>query len=278
MVKIINICSGKGGVGKTTLSANIGLAMQSFGKRVTVIDCNFTTSHLSLLFGLYSYPKSLNHFLRNECSMEEATFTHASGLKIVPASLDIKDIINIDASNLRAVINQYFSDYDAVILDSAPGMGKEAMIALQASDEVLFVANPHITSVVDIGRINNLVKSMGYPKPVGIILNRVKGKRYEISPKDIWHFAELPILGMVPEDDKVLESLHNKELLTFTHPHSKFSVEVFDSAAKLSNVNYRKPNRFQMMMSRFRSSRRQSQDFNRFYSNYPTQNAPYGGV
>ena len=275
MVKIINICSGKGGVGKTTISANLGLAMQSFGKRVAVVDCNFTTSHLSLLFGLYSYPKSLNHFLRNECTMDEATFTHVSGLKIVPASLDLNDIINVDAENLKAIINQYFSNYDAVILDSAPGMGKEAMIALKASDEVIFVANPHITSIVDVGRINQLVKSMGYPKPVGIILNRVKGKGYEVSHKDIWHFAELPIIGTVPEDDKVLESLHNKELLSFTNPHSKFSVEIFDSAAKLSNVPYRKPSRFQMFMSNFRKQKR-AEDFNRLYPNYSS--SPYGGV
>ena len=56
MVRVINICSGKGGVGKTTVAANLGAALQKFGRKVAVIDCNLTTAHLGLYLGIYSFP------------------------------------------------------------------------------------------------------------------------------------------------------------------------------------------------------------------------------
>jgi septum site-determining protein MinD len=71
LVRIIDVCSGKGGVGKTTVAANLGLALQNFGKKVAVVDCNLTTSHLGLLFGFHNYPITLNNFLKGEARMED---------------------------------------------------------------------------------------------------------------------------------------------------------------------------------------------------------------
>ena len=65
MVRIINICSGKGGVGKTVVTLNLGVSLQKFGKKVAVIDCNLTTAHLGLSLGIYSFPTTFNNFLRN---------------------------------------------------------------------------------------------------------------------------------------------------------------------------------------------------------------------
>ncbi|MEM5773340.1 MAG: AAA family ATPase, partial [Candidatus Aenigmatarchaeota archaeon] len=185
MVRIIDVCSGKGGVGKTTIAANLSLALTQLGKKVAVVDCNLTTSHLSLLFGAYSYPLTLNNFLRKEARFEDVVYTHPSGLRIVPASLELKDLVDVDVSNFKENLKEIFKDFDFVFLDSAPGLGKEALIPLQAADEVLFVANPFLPSLVDVVKCKQLINSFdSRPIVLGIILNRMKKKSYEISAEE----------------------------------------------------------------------------------------------
>jgi cell division ATPase MinD len=241
MVRIIDICSGKGGVGKTTVAANLGLALQALGKKVAVVDCNLTTSHLGLLFGFYNYPLTLNDFLKGEARIEDVVYTHPSGLKILPASLELKDLIGIDTSNLKEKLKEVFHDYDFVLLDSAPGLGREALIALQAADEVLFVANPFITSLVDVVKCNQLINSLEQrPLPLGIVLNRVRKKKYEVSVEEVRQFTELPVLSIIPEDEKVLEST-NKGNLVIMKRDSSVSQAFFELASKLVGVAYKKP-------------------------------------
>lgn len=239
MVRIIDVCSGKGGVGKTTVATNLGVALQKFNKRVAVIDCNLTTSHLGLLFGLYSYPITLNSFLKNEARLEDAIYTHSSGLRIVPASLDFRDIVNIDVNDFKQKLKNAFSDYDIVFLDSAPSLGKESLIALQASDETLFVANPHIPSLVDVVKYYQVINTLeNRPLPLGIIVNRVKNRPYEIKLDEIKQFTELPIIGVIPEDEKILESTNKKTLVTISKQNSSSSRAFFKIASKLVGENY----------------------------------------
>jgi len=241
MVRIIDICSGKGGVGKTTVASNIGVALQKFYKKVAIIDCNLTTSHLGLLFGLYHYPVTLNNFLKNEARIEDAIYTHSSGLKIVPASLDFRDIVNINVTDLKQKLKNAFSDYDMVFLDSAPSLGKESLIALQASDEALFVANPHIPSLVDVLKCSQVINTLeNKPLPIGIVVNRVRKRPYEIKLDDIKQFTELPIIGVIPEDEKILESTNKKTLVTVSKQNSSSSIAFFEIAAKIAGVEYKK--------------------------------------
>lgn len=253
MTRIIDVCSGKGGVGKTTVASNLGIALQKFYKKVVVIDCNLTTSHLGLLFGLYSYPVTLNSFLKNESRLEDAVYTHHSGLKIVPASLDFRDIVNIDVTDLKQKLKNAFYDYDIVLLDSAPSLGKESLIALQASDEALFVANPHIPSLVDVVKCYQLINTLeNRLMPLGIIVNRVKKRPYEVKLDEIKQFTELPIIGVIPEDEKILESANKKTLVTISKQNSPASIAFFEIAAKLAGVDYKKPNFFRRFIGKFR--------------------------
>ena len=262
MVKIIDVCSGKGGVGKTTVTANLGVALQKLGKRVVVIDCNLTTSHLSLLFNSYSFPLTFNNFLRNECKLEETVYFHQSGLSIVPASLELRELPEIDVVSLKSKIKEVFAGFDVVLLDSAPGLGREALIALQLADEVLFVANPLITSLVDVVKCKQLINSFHFkPLVIGIILNRVRRKAYEISVDEVKHFCDLPVVGTVPEDEKILEATNQNGLVTLYYRNSSSSRAFFEIAAKLAGVEYKRKNFFERLKRIFR--KKAEEDFNR---------------
>ena len=241
MVRVIDVCSGKGGVGKTVVASNLGMAMQKLGKKVVVIDFNFTTSHLSLCFNSYSHPITINSVLRGEAKMEDAVYTHSSGLKVVLGSLKLEDIVNTDTTNLKGMIAQAFSDYDFVLLDSAPGLGKEAMIALDACDEILYVVNPSIPSVIDVAKCNQVVSMKNNAKAIGVLVNRVRNKSYEIKNEEITQFTNLPVIGSIPEDERVLESTNKETLVTLCEKNSPASKALFGIAAKISGVEYKKP-------------------------------------
>ncbi len=253
MVRIIDVCSGKGGVGKTTVVANLGFGLQKFGRKVAIVDCNLTTSHLGLYFDLYSSPMTINSFLRNEARLEDIIYSHPTGLKIVPASLELKDIVNIDVSNLRNSLKTAFYNFDIVLLDSAPGLGREALMALQASDEVLFVADPYIPSLIDIVKCYQLINNMDpKPIPLGIIINRTRNKPYEINSTEIREFTGLPIIGIVPEDENVLKSVNKKTLVTILKENSPASQAFFEIAARLVGATYKRPTFWSKVINLFK--------------------------
>jgi septum site-determining protein MinD len=151
MKRRIGVISGKGGVGKTTVVANLGAALaKKFGKDVTIVDCNLTTSHLSLSLGMYYCPVTLNHLLRGETNVKDAIYNHPSGMKIIPASIRLEELVGTDSTKLKKVVDKIHNKTDIVILDSSPGLGKEAISAIEASKEIIFVTNPNLPAVTDV--------------------------------------------------------------------------------------------------------------------------------
>src|SRR3972149_3011045 len=135
MVKIISIWRGIGGVGMTSVDINLGGARDAINKRTLIVDCNLTTSHIGLMFGFYSSGKTLNNFLRNENKLEEVVHTHSSGLAIIPAALELSELTNLETHDLKKSFKESFTNYDFIILDSAPGIGREALVSLRSCDE-----------------------------------------------------------------------------------------------------------------------------------------------
>jgi septum site-determining protein MinD len=231
-MRIIDICSGKGGVGKTTIAANLGMALHMQNQRVVVVDCNLTTSHLGLSLGFYP-EKTFNNFLRKEARLEDVIYTHHSGLRIVPASLELNSLSNIETENLKAEIRKAFQDYNFVLLDSAPGIGRESLIALAACDEAIFVANPYIQSAVDVLKTKQLSDKLGF-RNTGIILNRVRKKGYELGPMDMMNFSELPVIASIPEDESVLKCTNSRQLPVLAYPKCRASRALVQLARGIS--------------------------------------------
>jgi MinD-like ATPase involved in chromosome partitioning or flagellar assembly len=125
------------------------------------------------------------------------------------------------------------------LLDSAPGLGKEALIALQTSDEILYVANPSIPSLIDIEKCNQLASTLeNKPTPIGIVVNRVKNKSYEIKNDEITQFTSLPVIGVIKEDERILECTNKKTLITLSKQNSSSCKAFFKIAAKLAGTTY----------------------------------------
>lgn len=250
--RTIGIVSGKGGVGKTTLVANLGLALSSFGRRVTLVDCNITTSHLGFCFGLFYYDKTLNHVLRKEARLPEATYTPLAGVRIIPASLELEQLSGIEIADLSSLIGS-IEDTDITLLDSAPGFGREAMSVLNASSEIVFVTTPYMNAVADVVRGYKIIKQLE-AIPLGIVLNMVRDAHYELGEKDVEEITGLPVIAKIPFDTSIQKSLVRGVPNVLHKGHRQSSIEMMKLAASLIGEYYSQPGVFSRIYSYLRST------------------------
>lgn len=236
MTKVITITSGKGGVGKTTSAINLGAALNYFGKDVIVVDANLTTPNIGLHFGVPIVPVSLNHVLSGKANISDAIYEHESGTKILPSSLSIKELKRLNHSKLKEVSKKLRKLTDFVILDSAAGLGEEAVAAMEAADEIIIVTNPEIPAVTDALKTSKLVEQLG-KKIIGVVITRVNANKSQMPISNINDMLELPIIGIVPEDKNISKSLVMKNALIHTHPRSKASRAYKKLALKLIGKN-----------------------------------------
>jgi len=231
--RIIGVISGKGGVGKSTVTANIGAALASkFKKDVVIIDCNLSTSHLSISLGMYYCPVTINNVLRGEKDIFESMYEHPSGMKIIPASLHLREVEGVDITKLKNVIKDLDGKVDFIFLDASPGLGRETYAAIHASEEIMLVANPNIPSVSDVIKCREIIKDVR-KKPLGIVLNMVQGKSYELTKKEIEELTEIPIIVSIPQDNNIHKSLANKKPVVMFRQGSKSSKELIKLAGWL---------------------------------------------
>jgi len=237
MTRVIGIISGKGGVGKTTVALNLGTILSQYFKRnVTVVDCNITTSHLGLHLGVYNHPVTLNKALSGISDIYDS-YQHSSGMNVIPASMYLEDLKGVDITKLRENIEKIFDRNDIIILDSGPGLGREAMATLKASDEVMCIATPYVPSIIDTMRVHGIINEIG-KEHLGIVLNMVNKEKYELTKHEIEHLTGIPIISSIPYDKNVNKSLGLKVPVTVLDPKTAASKELFNLASSIIGEEY----------------------------------------
>lgn len=237
MRKLFVITSGKGGVGKTTTAINLGAAMNKFGKDVLIIDGNLTTPNVGLHLNSPEVPVNLNHVLLGKAEPFEAVYEHESGIKIIPSSLSIKEMRKINPDGIKDFKNEFKKLCEYVIVDSAAGLGHEALSTINMADELIIVTNPELPAITDALKTIKMAEQMG-KSVLGVIVTRVRKDDIEMTPETVKEMLEVPVLGMVPEDRAVQRSLNLKDAVVHTYPSSSAARAYNEIAAKILGVNY----------------------------------------
>jgi len=238
MTRFIALVSGKGGVGKTTATLNLGMALNKLGRKVLLLDANLVTPNLGIHLGLMSPEGSLNHFLRKEKSLKEITYLHESGVSLIPSSPSYFEYQKTNAQDLSEIFEHLDDTTDFVLVDAPSGLGYEVNQVLKNSDEVLVVVNPNLSSVMDalktikVARINNNIVT-------GIILNMTNKGKNELKPQEIEDILGRPILANIKHDHKIRKSVHRQSPLNYIYPRSK-SAKEFHKVAEHLCMEYEK--------------------------------------
>jgi flagellar biosynthesis protein FlhG len=149
--KVISITSGKGGVGKTNIVANLGYTMTRLGKKVLIFDADMGLGNLDVLLGL-TPQFNLSHVIRGEKQLSEIVISGPGGMQILPAASGIQDLTALTQKERQMVFGQleaFIYDYDMMLIDTAAGISTNVLYFNINSDEILVVATPEPTSITD---------------------------------------------------------------------------------------------------------------------------------
>lgn len=235
-MKVLAVLSGKGGVGKTTTVSNLSAALTTeFGRSVVGIDGNVTTPNLGLHLGIFSFPHTLNDVLEGVIPLREAIYTCSNGVRLIPAQLSF-DSGDVDLTGMRNSLSEL--DADLVLIDSCPGLGNEIVPTLKITDEALIVTNPEIPAITDALRAIELAGRYNVPVR-GVILNRVRKDKYELSVTEVESVFDVPVISVIPEDSGVREGIFLGDPVVMNKPFSSAAIEFRKLAGYLVDEKYR---------------------------------------
>jgi septum site-determining protein MinD len=202
MGKSIGVISLKGGVGKTSAVSAIGDAISGFGKKVLLIDANFSAPNLGLQLNIINPEKTIHHVLSRQINFKDAIHS-LEKFDVLPASLFERTSINV--MKLREYVNRAKRDYDYVVIDSSPALNDETLSAIISSDELIVMSTPDYSTLGTTIKAIKIAKQRGTPIS-GIVLNKVYNKNFEISTDEIEEVAGVPIMAVIPYDVNVLRA------------------------------------------------------------------------
>lgn len=209
--KVVTITSGKGGVGKTTATANIGVALARQGKRVVTIDADIGLRNLDVVMGLENrIVYDLVDVVEGRCRLRQALIRdkRLDTLYLLP-SAQTRDKSAVNPSDMVHVCNQLRPHFDYMLVDSPAGIEQGYRNAVAPADSVLIITNPEVSAVRDADRVIGLVEAEGKGSPQ-LIINRLNVEMVRrgdmLETADVVEILAIELIGIVPEDSAILIS------------------------------------------------------------------------
>lgn len=209
--KVVTVTSGKGGVGKTTATANIGAALAEYGHKVVCIDADIGLRNLDVVLGLENrIVYDLVNVIEGSCRLRQAMIRdkRLPELFLIPAA-QTRDKSAVSPSDMVRLCEELRPDFDWIMIDSPAGIERGFRNAIAPADIVMVITNPEISAVRDADRIIGLVEAEE-KGPTRLIINRIKTEMVQrgdmLTVEDVVELLAVELVGMVPEDESVLLS------------------------------------------------------------------------
>ncbi len=209
--EVITITSGKGGVGKTTTTANLSMALAQLGKRVVAVDADIGLRNLDVILGLENrVVYDLVDVVEGACGLRQALVKdkRVEGLYLLPAA-QTRDKTAVNPAQMVALCKQLRQDFDFVLIDSPAGIELGFQNAIAPADRVIVVTTPEVAAVRDADRVIGLLEAEN-KQEILLLLNRINPSMVRrgdmMSVEDVLDILAIRLIGVVPEDDAILIS------------------------------------------------------------------------
>jgi septum site-determining protein MinD len=209
--KVVTITSGKGGVGKTTATANLGVALARMGKRVVAIDADIGLRNLDVVMGLENrIVYDLVDVVEGRCRLRQALIRdkRLETLYLLPAA-QTRDKTAVSPNDMVRLCDQLRPDFDFMLVDSPAGIEQGYRNAIAPADLALVLTNPEVSAVRDADRIIGLIEADG-KGPAQLIINRLNPDLVQrgdmLDTADVVEILAIELVGIVPEDPEILVS------------------------------------------------------------------------
>ncbi len=216
MGEVIVITSGKGGVGKTTTTANIGAGLAKLGKKVVVIDTDLGLRNLDVVMGLENrIVYNLVDVIEGNCRMKQALIKDKryETLYLLP-SAQTKDKSAISPGQMKKLTEELAEDYDYVLLDCPAGIEQGFQNAIAGASRAIVVTTPEVSAIRDADRIIGLLEK-NQMKNIDLIVNRIRMDMVRrgdmMSIEDVGEILAINLLGVIPDDEKVVVGTNQGE-------------------------------------------------------------------
>ena len=218
--RVIVITSGKGGVGKTTTTANIGAALADKGHKVLLIDTDIGLRNLDVVMGLENrIVYDLIDVIEGRCRVSQALIKdkRCQNLVLLPAA-QIRDKNDVNTEQMKELIYSLKESFDYILIDCPAGIEQGFKNAIAAADEAIVVTTPEVSATRDADRIIGLLEAAGIKNP-RIVVNRLRidmvKEKNMLSVEDILDILAVKLLGVVPDDENVVISTNKGEPLVY---------------------------------------------------------------
>jgi len=230
--RIVAVTSGKGGVGKTNVVANLAVSLSEMGKKVVVLDADFGLANIDVLLGL-TPSFHLGHFLFGNKTLTEIMVQGPRGIRIIPASSGLQKLVALTAEQRHQLVESFSlldSDTDYFLIDTAAGISDNVVHILHAAHEVIVVSAPEPTAIVDAYAVIKILLTQDPTKKILVLINSAHGndEAWEVFRQVnsvIKRFlgAEVAYLGYVERDSHVPLAVRSQVLVTHRYPDAPAS-------------------------------------------------------
>ncbi|MFR3530603.1 MAG: septum site-determining protein MinD, partial [Lachnospiraceae bacterium] len=216
MGEVIVVTSGKGGVGKTTTTANLGAGLSGLDKKVVVVDTDLGLRNLDVVMGLENLiVYNLVDVIEGTCRLKQALIRDKryENLYLLP-SAQTKDKSAISPGQMKKLTSQLKEEFDYVLLDCPAGIEQGFQNAIAGADRAIVVTTPEVSAIRDADRIIGLLES-NHLKDISLIINRIRmdmvRKGDMMSVDDVTEILSVPLIGAIPDDERVVVGTNQGE-------------------------------------------------------------------
>jgi flagellar biosynthesis protein FlhG len=240
-VKTIAIASGKGGVGKTNVTANLAIAMRKLGKNVLIVDADLGLSNIDVL--LHLAPKhNIQHLLDGGMALKDVIVEGPHGIRILPAGSGVQELTALDEFKRLKILeafDTFDSDIDVLLVDTAAGISENVAFFCIAAQEIIIVTSPEPTAITDAYALIKVLHTRYQEKEFHVLVNSVKNpdeamevfRRLALAAEKFLSIS-LDYLGWLPYDEAVQNAVRAQRPFIDMYPKNPISGRIAEIAKR----------------------------------------------